>query len=167
MLPAGGGARLDFDHVTFAYRRAIRCCTTCRSPSNRARRWLSSGTPAGKSSIVNLLLRYYEVKQGAVRIDGVDLGDPASIRMRRAFGTVLQDPFIFSGTLAQNIGLGDKDFDRDAILQACREVGVEPFIQSLEQGLDKAMKERGATLSAGQRQLVSFARALAPGGRAS
>ncbi|MHB2019609.1 MAG: ABC transporter ATP-binding protein, partial [Candidatus Xenobia bacterium] len=161
-LAPGGGARLEFEHVTFAYRPGLPVLHDVSFVVEPGEKVAFVGhTGAGKSSIMNLLLRYYEVAQGAVRIDGVELRELDEAAMRRAFGVVLQDPFIFSGTLAYNVGLGNAEVDREAILEACRQVGVEPFIQSLEHGLDEVMKERGATLSAGQRQLVSFARALA------
>jgi ATP-binding cassette subfamily B multidrug efflux pump len=118
-------------------------------------------TGAGKSTLANLLLRFYDVDSGAVRVDGVDVREWSLPALRRAIGLVLQDVFLFSGTIAGNIRLGDETIDRARLLWAAREVHALPFIERLPDGLDTLVRERGAGLSVGQKQLIAFARALA------
>jgi ATP-binding cassette subfamily B protein len=118
-------------------------------------------TGAGKTTLISLLLRFYDVQRGAVRIDGVDVREMNLQKLRRRCGVVLQDPFLFSGTIADNIKLGSAHVTREAVELAAEEVNVADFIQSLPDGFDSRLQERGNTLSTGQKQLVSFARALA------
>jgi ATP-binding cassette subfamily B protein len=118
-------------------------------------------TGAGKTTLISLLLRFYDVQKGAVRIDGVDVREMNLQKLRRRCGVVLQDPFLFSGTIADNIRLGSAHVTREAVERAAKEVNVADFIQSLPEGFDSLLQERGNTLSTGQKQLVSFARALA------
>jgi ATP-binding cassette subfamily B protein len=118
-------------------------------------------TGAGKTTLISLLLRFYDVQKGAVRIDGVDVREMNLQKLRRRCGVVLQDPFLFSGTIADNIKLGSAHVTREAVELAAEEVNVADFIQSLPDGFDSQLQERGNTLSTGQKQLVSFARALA------
>jgi ATP-binding cassette subfamily B protein len=118
-------------------------------------------TGAGKTTLISLLLRFYDVQQGAVRIDGVDVREMNLQKLRRRCGVVLQDPFLFSGTIADNIRLGSAHVTREAVESAAEEVNVADFILSLPEGFDSMLQERGNTLSTGQKQLVSFARALA------
>ena len=118
-------------------------------------------TGAGKTTLISLLLRFYDVLQGAVRIDGVDVREMNLQNLRRRCGVVLQDPFLFSGTIADNIKLGTEHVTREAVEQAAEEVNVAEFIRSLPEGFDSLLQERGNSLSTGQKQLVSFARALA------
>jgi ATP-binding cassette subfamily B protein len=118
-------------------------------------------TGAGKTTLISLLLRFYDVQKGAIRIDGVDVKEMDLNDLRRRFGVVLQDPFLFSGTVGGNIRLGsdwiaDKDVER-----AAEEVNLADFIRSLPAGFGEEVRERGSTLSTGQKQLISFARALA------
>ncbi|PYX44482.1 MAG: antibiotic ABC transporter ATP-binding protein [Acidobacteria bacterium] len=118
-------------------------------------------TGAGKTTLISLLLRFYDVQKGAIRIDGVDVKEMDLNDLRRRFGVVLQDPFLFSGTVAGNIRLGsdwiaDKDVER-----AAEEVNLADFIRTLPGGFGEEVRERGSTLSTGQKQLISFARALA------
>jgi ATP-binding cassette subfamily B protein len=118
-------------------------------------------TGAGKTTLISLLLRFYDVQKGAVRIDGVDVKEMDLNDLRRRFGVVLQDPFLFSGTVRGNIRLGsdwiaDKDVER-----AAEEVNLADFIRTLPGGFGEEVRERGSTLSTGQKQLISFARALA------
>jgi ATP-binding cassette subfamily B protein len=118
-------------------------------------------TGAGKTTLISLLLRFYDVQQGAIRIDGVDLREMDLNDLRRRFGVVLQDPFLFSGTVAGNIRLGsDWIADKD-VEQAAEEVNLADFIRTLPGGFGEEVRERGSTLSTGQKQLISFARALA------
>ncbi|HXJ18524.1 MAG TPA: ABC transporter ATP-binding protein, partial [Candidatus Polarisedimenticolia bacterium] len=118
-------------------------------------------TGAGKTTIIQLLLRFYDIQRGQILLDGVDIREMDIQDLRCLFGIVLQDPFLFTGTLESNVKLGTEKIDRAATERALREVGLDPFVQSLAQGVETPVTERGGTLSVGQRQLVSFARALA------
>lgn len=118
-------------------------------------------TGAGKTTIISLLTRLYDVQKGAIRIDGVDVKDMDLAALRRRFGVVLQDPFLFTGTVESNIRLGS-DWVSDAqIVKAAEDVNLAEFIHTLPKGFKEEVHERGSTLSTGQKQLVSFARALA------
>jgi ATP-binding cassette subfamily B multidrug efflux pump len=118
-------------------------------------------TGAGKTTIIQLLLRFYDIQRGQILLDGVDIREMELQDLRRLFGIVLQDPFLFTGTLESNVKLGTETIDRTTAEQALREVGLGPFVESLPERIETPVTERGATLSVGQRQLVSFARALA------
>jgi ATP-binding cassette subfamily B multidrug efflux pump len=118
-------------------------------------------TGAGKSTVIQLLLRFYEIQRGEILLDGVDIRQLDAHSLRRQLGIVLQDPFLFTGTLESNVRLGTEHIDRAAVQRAIIEVGLGPFLETLPQGLDTPVSERGATFSVGQRQLISFARALA------
>lgn len=118
-------------------------------------------TGAGKTTIMNLLLRFYDVTQGAILLDGVNIKEMDPRHLRKHFGLVLQDVFIFDGTVAYNIGLGSEHFNRDKIIQAARDVYAHTFIEKLPHKYDEPVQERGRALSTGQRQLLAFARALA------
>jgi ATP-binding cassette subfamily B multidrug efflux pump len=118
-------------------------------------------TGAGKTTIISLLLRFYDVQKGAIRIDGVDIREMDLSELRRRYGVVLQDPFLFSGTIAGNIRLGTRWIEDGSVENAAEQVNVADFIRSLPGGFDEEVKERGSTLSTGQKQLISFARALA------
>ena len=118
-------------------------------------------TGAGKTTMISLLLRFYDVQKGAVRIDGVDVKDMDLAELRSRFGVVLQDPFLFSGTIGGNIRLGTARIQDSHIQQAAEDVNLGDFIRALPKGFDEEVRERGSTLSTGQKQLISFARALA------
>jgi len=118
-------------------------------------------TGAGKTTIIQLLLRFYDIQRGEILLDGVDIRAIDLQELRRLFGIVLQDPFLFTGTLESNVKLGTETISRAATVSALREVGLGPFLESQPQGVETPVTERGSTLSVGQRQLVSFARALA------
>jgi ATP-binding cassette subfamily B protein len=118
-------------------------------------------TGAGKTTIIQLLLRFYDIQRGQILLDGVDIRELGLQDLRRLFGIVLQDPFLFTGTLESNVKLGTETISRAATESALREVGLGPYLDQLPQGVESPVSERGATLSVGQRQLVSFARALA------
>ena len=118
-------------------------------------------TGAGKTTLISLLLRFYDVQKGAVRIDGVDIKDMDLGDLRSRFGVVLQDPFLFSGTIGGNIRLGTKRIQNAEIEKAAEDVNLADFIRALPNGFDEEVRERGSTLSTGQKQLISFARALA------
>ena len=118
-------------------------------------------TGAGKTTLISLLLRFYDVQRGEILLDGVDIRRINIQDLRRMFGIVLQDPFLFSGTIESNIRLGSPGIDRDSVLRACEEIGLSDFISALPEGVASAVNERGSTHSVGQRQLINFARALA------
>ncbi|MDE3169143.1 MAG: ABC transporter ATP-binding protein [Acidobacteriota bacterium] len=118
-------------------------------------------TGAGKTTIIQLLLRFYEIQRGSILLDGVDIRQLDLQDLRRLFGIVLQDPFLFTGTLESNVKLGTPNIDRAACERALREVGLGSLIDSSPNGIETPVNERGGGLSVGQRQLVSFARALA------
>jgi len=118
-------------------------------------------TGAGKTTIIQLLLRFYDIQRGEILLDGVNIRSMELQELRRMFGIVLQDPFLFTGTLESNVKLGTETIDRAATERALREVGLGDFLDSQPQGVETPVTERGSTLSVGQRQLVSFARALA------
>jgi ATP-binding cassette, subfamily B, multidrug efflux pump len=183
--PTGPG-RIQFDHVWFAYRN-IRAQEgedgSKAAAANRVRAteerpdWvlrdvsftiepgetvaIVGHTGAGKTTIISLLMRLYDVQKGAIRIDGVDLRDMDVADLRRRYGVVLQDPFLFTGTIAGNIRLGTEWIQDDDIEQAAEEVNIADFIRRLPNGFKEEVHERGSTLSTGQKQLISFARALA------
>ena len=118
-------------------------------------------TGAGKTTIIQLLLRFYDIQRGEILLDGVNIRSMDLQELRRMFGIVLQDPFLFTGTLESNVKLGTETINRAATERALREVGLGDFLESQPQGVETPVTERGSTLSVGQRQLVSFARALA------
>jgi ATP-binding cassette subfamily B multidrug efflux pump len=173
--PQGPG-RIEFDDVWFAYRH-VPIEKDGKAVAGEEWDWILRGvsftiepgetvaivghTGAGKTTLISLLLRFYDVQKGAIRIDGVDAREMNLQKLRRRCGVVLQDPFLFSGTLADNIKLGSKHVTREAVERAAEEVNVADFIRTLPEGFDSLLQERGNTLSTGQKQLVSFARALA------
>jgi ATP-binding cassette subfamily B protein len=174
-VPDGPG-RIEFDDVWFAYRHVpiekdgkvtpgeewdwvLRGVSFAIEPGETVA--IVGHTGAGKTTLISLLLRFYDVQKGAVRIDGVDVREMNLQELRRRCGVVLQDPFLFSGTIADNIRLGTAHVTREAVEQAAVEVNVADFVRSLPEGFDSLLQERGNTLSTGQKQLVSFARALA------
>jgi ATP-binding cassette, subfamily B, multidrug efflux pump len=166
--PAGPG-RIEFDHVWFAYHDTaegdqapdwvLRDVTFTIEPGETAA--IVGHTGAGKTTLISLLLRFYDVQKGAVRIDGVDIKDMDLAELRSRFGVVLQDPFLFSGTIGGNIRLGTQRIQDKDVEKAAEDVNLADFIRALPKGFDEEVRERGSTLSTGQKQLISFARALA------
>jgi ATP-binding cassette, subfamily B, multidrug efflux pump len=118
-------------------------------------------TGAGKTTLISLLLRFYDIQRGQILLDGIDIRMIELQDLRRQFGIVLQDPFLFSGTIESNVRLGTAGIDRASVEHAVDEVGLGDFIRALPGGVDTSVNERGSTLSVGQRQLINFARALA------
>jgi len=118
-------------------------------------------TGAGKTTIISLLMRFYDVQKGAIKIDGVDVKEMDLTDLRRRFGVVLQDPFLFTGTVEGNIRLGTEGIEDADVEQAAEDVNLADFIRTLPRGFKEEVHERGSTLSTGQKQLISFARALA------
>ncbi len=118
-------------------------------------------TGAGKTTLISLLLRFYDIQRGSIRIDGVDIREMDLSELRRRFGVVLQDPFLFSGTVGDNIRLGSSWVTQEMVERAAEDVNIADFVRMLPQGFAEPVRERGSTLSTGQKQLISFARALA------
>jgi ATP-binding cassette subfamily B protein len=187
--PEGRG-RIEFESVWFSYGARGTVADTLSKDETRARTNPSSGaqpdaepdwvlrdvsfsiepgetvaivghTGAGKTTLISLLLRFYDVQKGAIRFDGVDLREMDLNDLRRRFGVVLQDPFLFSGTVAGNIRLGSDWIEDKDVERAAEEVNLADFIRTLPAGFGEEVRERGSTLSTGQKQLISFARALA------
>ncbi len=154
--------RVEFDRVTFSYNPGepvLRDISFSIQPGETVA--VVGHTGAGKSTLANLLLRFYDVDSGAVRLDGVDVRRWELERLRRSVGLVLQDVFLFSGTIEGNLRLGEPAIADDDLLRAAAEAQALPFIERLPGGFAAAVRERGAGLSVGQKQLLAFARALA------
>ncbi len=118
-------------------------------------------TGAGKTTLISLLLRFYDIQRGQILLDGVDIRFLDMHDLRRHFGIVLQDPFLFTGTIESNIRLGTPNISREDVERAIEKIGLADFVHSLPEGIATTVNERGSTLSVGQRQLINFARALA------
>ncbi len=159
--PAPPGAKVDVpDHASLdSIEWILRDVSFTVEPGSTAA--IVGHTGAGKTTLTALMMRFYDVQRGQVLIDGVDVRDQDLTTLRRRFGVVLQDPFLFSGTVAQNIRLGSSWITDDEVANAAEEVNVGEFIRTLPAGFAEPVIERGATLSTGQKQLISFARALA------
>jgi len=186
-----GPGRVEFDHVWFAYRNVSADVSgegsplPAPAPARGGSEGDTPGTPdwvlrdvsftlnpgetaavvghtgAGKTTLISLLMRFYDVQRGAIRIDGVDICEMDLDDLRSRFGVVLQDPFLFTGTVAGNIRLGTTRIQDADVEQAAEDVNLADFIKTLPGGFQEEVRERGSTLSTGQKQLISFARALA------
>jgi ATP-binding cassette subfamily B protein len=185
---AVGAGRIEFDHVWFAYRKLdmpedgqpvvtasnghgaeadatetfdwiLRDVSFTIEPGETVA--IVGHTGAGKTTIISLLMRFYDIQKGAIRIDGVDIRQMELTDLRRRFGVVLQDPFLFTGTIENNIRLGSAWITDEQIETAAENVNVADFIRGLPEGFKAPVLERGSTMSTGQKQLISFARALA------
>jgi ABC-type multidrug transport system fused ATPase/permease subunit len=157
-LPDGNG-EVRFDHVTFGYREAeVLHDVDLLIPGGQTLA-LVGATGAGKSTIAKLVARFYDPTTGAVTLDGVDLRDVADEELRRAVAVVPQEPFLFTGTVRDNIALGRPEATDEEVEAAAWAVGAHPFVAALPEGYATDVRSRGARLSAGQRQLLSFARA--------
>ncbi|MCE2514771.1 MAG: ABC transporter ATP-binding protein [Acidobacteria bacterium] len=159
--PAGGG-HLRFENVWFAYRDedyVLRDVSFEVAPGERV--GVVGATGAGKTTLINLLMRFYDVNRGRITVDGVNVREIPLADLRGRFGLVQQDVYLFSGSVRENVRLGNRGITEVDVRGAIVAVRADRFIARLPGGLDAAVGERGATLSAGQRQLLSFARALA------
>ena len=153
---------IEFEHVWFAYEDeqwVLRDVSFVIAPGERI--GLIGATGAGKTTIFNLLLRFYDVNRGRILLDGIDIRELGLGDLRSRFGLVLQDVHLFSGTIAGNIRLGASAIDDRAVAEAAAAVHADRFIRELPGGFEAPVAERGATLSVGQKQLLSFARAMA------
>ncbi len=188
-VPGNGSNRIEFDHVWFTYQKLSgeQQAEVDRAAKSDAPATILAAIPdiewilkdvsftiepgqtiaivghtgAGKTTLISLMMRFYDVTAGQIRIDGADLRHHDLNALRRHFAVVLQDPFLFTGTIADNIKLGNDTIDHATMATAARDVNVLDFIESLPHGFDEPVRERGSSLSTGQKQLVNFARALA------
>ncbi len=152
---------VEFDRVSFAYKDGewvLRDLSFRVAPGEKVA--VVGATGAGKTTIANLLTRFYEFQKGAIRVDGVDIREMDGKAIRRQIGLVLQDVFLFSGSVRENIAFGDRDRGGDAVERALAEVGGSRLAARLPRGLDEEVGERGAYFSLGERQILAFARAL-------
>ncbi|QFK72031.1 ABC transporter ATP-binding protein [Pradoshia sp. D12] len=153
---------VEFDHVSFSYKEGEKVLRDIQFEASQGETIALVGhTGSGKSSIMNLLFRFYDYQEGAIRIDGIELKDIPHQTLREHMGIVLQDPYLFTGTILSNITLDDPKISREVAEKALRDVGADRVLAHLEHGFDEPVVEKGSTLSSGQRQLISFARALA------
>ena len=152
---------VDFQHVYFRYEEGKNILTDVSFHIEPGQTIALVGpTGAGKTTIINLLSRFYDVNEGAVKIDGYDVRDVTLRSLRKQMGVMLQDTFIFSGTIIENIRYGNLAATEEEVIQAAKIVRAHDFIKDLKDGYETVVEERVSTLSAGQRQLISFARAL-------
>jgi ATP-binding cassette subfamily B protein len=154
--------RIEFDHVWFAYKDeewVLRDLSFVVEPGSSLA--IVGHTGAGKTTITSLLLRFYDVQRGRIRLDGRDIREMDLGDLRRRFGIVLQDPYLFSGSIAENIRMGDASVSDARVAEAERDANLDEFLASLPEGDATQLRERGSGLSTGQKQLVNFARALA------
>ncbi|MBL8227811.1 MAG: ABC transporter ATP-binding protein [Bryobacterales bacterium] len=160
--PPASPATIEFDRVWFAYKNedwVLRDVSFTIQPGETIA--VVGHTGAGKTTLVNLLLRFYDVQKGTIRLGGVDIREYRPEQLRERFAIVLQDSFLFTGTLEDNVKLGTTGIETGRVLHALEQVNLGDFVRSLPDGVHHAVKERGAGLSVGQKQLISFARALA------
>lgn len=153
---------VSFDQVNFAYKDNDYVLKNISFEAKQGETIALVGhTGSGKSSIMNLLFRFYDIQSGKITIDGKDIMSISKQDLRKYMGIVLQDPFLFTGTIASNVTLNDPSISRETVEKALKDVGADRVLKHLEKGYDEPVIEKGSTLSSGQRQLISFARALA------
>ncbi|MER3122756.1 ABC transporter ATP-binding protein [Bacillus altitudinis] len=153
---------VQFQDVTFAYNEGKNVLKNITFEAKKGQTVALVGhTGSGKSSIMNLLLRFYDIQHGDILIDGESIYGQSRQTLRKQMGIVLQDPYLFSGTIASNVSLGNEDIKRETIETSLKQVGAAELLKHLPEGFDEPVVEKGSTLSSGERQLISFARALA------
>ncbi len=153
---------ISFENVSFAYNKdelVLKNISLDVNPGETVA--IVGATGAGKTSIINILTRFYDINSGCIRVDGIDIRKVDKHELRKQISIVLQDVFLFSGTIKSNIGMNNPEITDEQIQRAAELVGADKFIQLLPNKYNEEVKERGATLSVGQKQLISFARALA------
>lgn len=154
--------KIEFKNVWFAYNKGDYVLKDISFTINPGESIAVVGaTGAGKTSLINILTRFYDIDKGQILLDGIDIGQTDKRELRHHISTVLQDVFLFSGTIKSNISLDWDQITDEEIVSAAKTVGAHNFISKLPDGYDEEVKEKGATLSVGQKQLISFARALA------
>ncbi|MDQ6597087.1 ABC transporter ATP-binding protein [Bacillus salipaludis] len=154
--------RIEFKHLSFSYdgeRDVLKNISFTANPGETVA--LVGHTGSGKSSIINLLMRFYEYERGDILIDGVSIREFSKEVLREKLGLVLQDPFLFYGTVKDNIRLHNTELTNEQVVEAAKFVQAHGFIEKLEDGYDHKVVERGSTFSSGQRQLIAFARTIA------
>ncbi|NWQ41150.1 ABC transporter ATP-binding protein [Bacillus sp. EB106-08-02-XG196] len=153
---------VEFDHVYFGYKEGEYVLKDIHFEAKQGQTVALVGhTGSGKSSIMNLLFRFYDCQKGKILIDGKDIVSIPRQTIRNHMGIVLQDPYLFTGTIASNVSLNEQSITREMVEKALKDVGADQVFKNLENGYDEPVIEKGSTLSSGQRQLISFARALA------
>lgn len=153
---------VQFDHVSFGYKEGEYVLKDIHFEAKQGQTVALVGhTGSGKSSIMNLLFRFYDSQKGKILIDGKDIVSIPRQTIRNHMGIVLQDPYLFTGTIASNVSLNEPSITREMVEKALKDVGADKVFKNLENGYDEPVIEKGSTLSSGQRQLISFARALA------
>ncbi len=161
-LPEHVAGSVEFEHVWFQYATGdwvLRDVSFTIEPGERIA--FVGATGAGKTSMINLLLRFYDIQRGRILLDGIDIAKAKQQQVRRHIGLVLQDPFIFTGTIEENIRLRDESISPAQVREAARLVGADRFINEMPEGYQHRLVERGANLSTGQKQLLAFARSVA------
>ncbi|MFA8344033.1 MAG: ABC transporter ATP-binding protein, partial [Rhodothermaceae bacterium] len=154
--------KIDFENVWFAYNEdeyVLKDVSFSINPGETVA--IVGATGAGKTSVINIFNRFYDIQKGKIKLDGVDISELDKRELRKYVSTVLQDVFLFSGDIKSNITLGSEEITEEKMKAAAKTVGIEKFIEALPEKYDTEVKEKGSSLSVGQKQLISFARALA------
>lgn len=152
---------VHFDQVSFAYEEGKNVLTDITIKANQGETIALVGhTGSGKSSIMNLLYRFYTPQSGTITVDGQNIQDYSRESLRSQMGIVLQDPYLFTGTITSNVTMGNQAYSDQDVIEALEKVGAGPMIARLEKGIHEPVYEKGASYSSGERQLIAFARTL-------